>query len=272
MKAFLPLFTFGVLLVCSCKKESTENAIWCGTGTGYDPQNSQSGDSTLFPPDNPDLAARIATVSEANGQVRRLYYDTAGLVDSVVGSGAKSYVQRFIHNSGSTLSKVYDAQGIFTGTADSILLNAAGAPTAFYELKNGVLQAVTFYTYNAKDELIVLQYNNVLEGTTFNFSHTWSGGNLVAIKETIKSESVPTYYSYHILKPAAPGEKQQLESLFKMGRAVKHSVDLRISERKETERQETSFRYRWSGAVLWNGWRMVPETEPGLLIPIRRFR
>ncbi len=248
MKVLFSFLAFGILTFLSCKKESAPEPIgWCGTLPG----RPVLPDTTQYPPQNPDSSARVATVTEQNAAgesyTRQLFYGAGELVDSVVCTGSKAYVQRFKHTPDYTVSRAYDGGSNVLLGVDSIRLNAAGYPAVMYQMRNDTdtVQLLTTFKYDAAGYLTSRNYDYVPNRYNRTVYYTWDAGDLVSYNDGGGNTTAITLYTYFLLNPAMPGEPQNLEPLFETGRPLKQAAHLRISTRNATEREPTMIVYSW---------------------------
>ncbi len=256
MKVLFSFFAFGILTFLSCKKEpAPEQPGFCGTGSGNMPI-----DTTETVPQHPDAAARVATITYTNtnsaGETfgQRMFYNRAGFLDSVVGTGSEvnTYTRMFTHLPTYTLVRFYNAAGVFNGSLDSIRLNAAGYPTASYKSLNGTMQLISFLNYDTEGNLISRQYNYQRDGLTINTYNHWEAGDLKTFDVSGENSDYTLAYTYFMPAPSMPGEPLSLKNLVEFGRPLKHSLHLRISERKDSATDLTMYVYKWSRCRIVN--------------------
>ena len=254
-----------MIVLSSCKKEKPDNVPNVITP----PPVTPLFDSTV-PPADPDFSARVATLTEpdnnGNKFTRQLFYNAAGLVDSVVCTGSKSYVQRFTHTADYTLNRFYDAAGNATGVLDSIRLNAGGYPTATYKIQQDTVWSTYMHEYDANGYLGTTYFNQYKPSRYGNTSYRgWSNGDMSSTNGGCGNWRCTDSYEYDTTKPGMTGEPEQLEMLFQIGRPVNHSAHLRISAKNAYDTDATLFVYKWANRriVTWfpNKYSVLTEKQ-----------
>ena len=243
MKSLLPVLTFSILLFASCKKEQREELYGiCGT----DPNVLE----------DPNTGNRVATLTQKNvaGEAftQKFFYNAAGFLDSVVQTGSQNLTQKFVHTPGYTLIRVYDSAGVYTGNNDSISLNAAGYPMQMFNRTYNTVARVSTFTYNTAGQLLSRQHDYEPNRYTYTIYNKWEAGDLVTYDISNGNPAVIYQYTYSQTVPSASGEPQNLYTLLELGRPLKISSHLRISERKNAEPDSTMLLYIWKDSRIQN--------------------